>query len=565
MTKHTDEFSQFTEPVTCREYTLPRDENSTDLKGWIRGNTKIGPLLEVTTSYLQGEYGVEIKVESVNKVNSHSWIRISHGLNKLVTDLIDKEYDDNEQETSEMKFEEFALKTNVLAFASRSKAKAKPRRRTSACSSTRTVPIRGTIWTDIEPGAQFDQAYPVARRLNTLLRHGEWPREEDGATEFWRLKDDLWNKFEYSQYWSDDVWKSNIAGSGGNNNRFQIMYWLVRTRNSLSPSSSRSFRTQSHWSCTAGQCVNSKQFFEYIYHIRCAISLHSITNSGFIARGQNSIGERQTVFLTAVNPMDKNHKDPQELDVTEPRLASYKQKKWKRHQDTVHWVDFQLAQRKGLKFYQTRCNAIIFYDTLPAYCISKVVVMKSEKIIHQKVLCHLDHHRRFPTKIIGWKNWIQRSLEAAKRPNEPKPKAQLSRTVRPVGGQESTKVEELDIGFRVPGLSHSVVKEAEHLRVQELVKKIESHLHREALQADLQQKNVYNPFINNSKAMIRELGNVELFELCETTPRVQCAHCLLYWNQGIVYCTCGQFLVESESRRNFPNQDWMHSLSRTTW
>ena len=41
--------------------------------------------------------------------------------------------------------------------------------------------------------------------------------------------------------------------------------------------------------------------------------------------------------------------------------------------------------------------------------------------------------------------------------------------MRPVGGQESTKVEELDIDFRVIGLSHSVVKEAEHLRVQELV------------------------------------------------------------------------------------------------
>ena len=26
MTKDTDEFSQFTEPVTCREYTLPRDD-----------------------------------------------------------------------------------------------------------------------------------------------------------------------------------------------------------------------------------------------------------------------------------------------------------------------------------------------------------------------------------------------------------------------------------------------------------------------------------------------------------------------------------------------------------
>ena len=61
MTKDTEEFSQFIEPVTCREYTLPRVENSSDPKGWIRGNTKIGPVLEVTTSYLQGKYGVKIR------------------------------------------------------------------------------------------------------------------------------------------------------------------------------------------------------------------------------------------------------------------------------------------------------------------------------------------------------------------------------------------------------------------------------------------------------------------------------------------------------------------------
>ena len=47
MTKDTEEFSQFTESVACREYTLPRDEKSSDPKGWIRGNTKIGPVLEV--------------------------------------------------------------------------------------------------------------------------------------------------------------------------------------------------------------------------------------------------------------------------------------------------------------------------------------------------------------------------------------------------------------------------------------------------------------------------------------------------------------------------------------
>ena len=112
-------------------------------------------------------------------------------------------------------------------------------------------------------------------------------------------------------------------------------------------------------------------------------------------------------------------------------------------------------------------------------------------------------------------------------------------------------MEEHDIDFRVPGLSHAVVNEAEHLRVQELVKKMKSHPHREALHADLQQNNVYNPFSNNSKKRIHELVNVELFELCETIPKVQCSHCLLYWNQSIVYCICGHFLIDSESRRKF--------------
>ena len=152
MTIDIGEFSQFTDSVACPEYTLPRDENSSDPKGWIRGSTKIGHVLEVTTSYLQGKYGVDIKIESVNKDNSHSWVRISHGLNKLVTDLSNnKENDNNEQETSEMQFEDFALKTNVFAFESRSKAKAKPQRRTLASSSTRTVPIGERRWTDIEP------------------------------------------------------------------------------------------------------------------------------------------------------------------------------------------------------------------------------------------------------------------------------------------------------------------------------------------------------------------------------------------------------------------------------
>ena len=49
--------------------------------------------------------------------------------------------------------------------------------------------------------------------------------------------------------------------------------------------------------------------------------------------------------------------------------------------------------------------------------------------------------------------------------------------------------------------------------------------------------------------MIKDMENVELFELCETIPKVQCKECLLYWNQGIVHCTCGHLFQESEASR----------------
>ena len=95
--------------------------------------------------------------------------------------------------------------------------------------------------------------------------------------------------------------------------------------------------------------------------------------------------------------------------------------------------------------------------------------------------------------------------------------ADQTRTERPVSGQSCTQLEKIDIDFRVPGMSHAVVKEAENFDVQELVKKIESHPHRQALQADLQQNNAYNPFSEKSKKMLKNMG-----ELCETIPEVQC-------------------------------------------
>ena len=87
MTKDTAEILQFTDAVACLEYTLPRDEEASEPKVWIRRNTKIGPVLEVAACCLHGKYGVDIRIMSMNKDNSHSRVRISHGLNILVTNL----------------------------------------------------------------------------------------------------------------------------------------------------------------------------------------------------------------------------------------------------------------------------------------------------------------------------------------------------------------------------------------------------------------------------------------------------------------------------------------------
>ena len=43
MTKDTAEFSHFTDAVACREYTLPRDEEASEPKGWSEGTPKLGP------------------------------------------------------------------------------------------------------------------------------------------------------------------------------------------------------------------------------------------------------------------------------------------------------------------------------------------------------------------------------------------------------------------------------------------------------------------------------------------------------------------------------------------
>ena len=90
ITKDTGDVTQF-HAVVCREYTLLREDEASQSEGWLQGNTKIGPVLKVTTRHLHGKHGVEIRFMSLSRDNAHCWVGVSHGQNKFGTNLNNNE------------------------------------------------------------------------------------------------------------------------------------------------------------------------------------------------------------------------------------------------------------------------------------------------------------------------------------------------------------------------------------------------------------------------------------------------------------------------------------------
>ena len=295
VTKDTGDFRKF-HSVACREYTLLRDDRASQPKGWIQGNMRIGPVLEVTTSFQHFKYGIEIRIESVNKDSSHSWVRVSYGTVKYVIDSIE----DNTEIPADPQEEQIPqASTNVVA--ARSKAKAKPQPRELA--GTATIPLCERRWIDIEPSKQDLDSYDLSKKVINLLRHNQTlQREEGGAIEFYRIKFYLRNHHSQIHNWLDDRWKACLAAGGGSKRRYQycsdnsgtILY--LRALQGHSGSNLIDLTFQDNVLIGTG-------IFPYIYHVGCTFNLHSIINNGLVPGGHN-LSKRQTVFFLLVDPKD---------------------------------------------------------------------------------------------------------------------------------------------------------------------------------------------------------------------------------------------------------------------
>ena len=185
------------------------------------------------------------------------------------------------------------------------------------------------------------------------------------------------------QNWSDNRWLACLAAGGGPKRRYQycsdylgsIIY--LRALQGHSGDSIIDLAMQDHVLIGLG-------VFPYIYHVGSNFNISSILSNGLIPGGQE-LSTRQSVFFLLVDPRDENHRDPENIDYSVPRRARYMQNNWKRHQDTVFWIDINLGIiKEGLKFYQTRSNAIILQGVLPPSCIVRAERLKGGEPLYKR-------------------------------------------------------------------------------------------------------------------------------------------------------------------------------------
>ena len=185
------------------------------------------------------------------------------------------------------------------------------------------------------------------------------------------------------------------------------------TINSVPQSSPSPFRTQCCWSFITRHCCDSGRFLGV--HLSCRMWNQFTFDHQFgILFLEVKIWATDRQYSLHVDPMDKNCKDPDTIDLNAPRRAQDMHEARKKHQNTVYWVDINLAQKNWLKFYQTRSNAIILLETLPAYCIEKAVMMGSGEINIRESFCVTSTTSEDLLKTIGWKNGVQKLLDNQK-------------------------------------------------------------------------------------------------------------------------------------------------------
>ena len=149
-----------------------------------------------------------------------------------------------------------------------------------------------------------------------------------------------------------------------------------------------------------GPCINPERFLRVqLSHRMCKqFTLH---HEFRIDTGGQNLSKRQTVFFLLVDPMDKEHKDPDTIDLGATRLAQYMQKTWKKHQNTVIGSTSNLLKRNDLSSIRHDRTPSSFTTHSQLIVSRRLSRWKLEKSYTRKFLRHPRLFRRFPLQTIG--------------------------------------------------------------------------------------------------------------------------------------------------------------------
>ena len=92
------------------------------------------------------------------------------------------------------------------------------------------------------------------------------------------------------------------------------------------------------------------------------------------------------------------------------------------------------------------------------------------------------------------------------------------------------------VDYRIPGIPLSTVEQQDTTRdnkAKKLIEKFENHQHMESFLQDLSQTQKINKFSGQSKELIADMNNTEIFELCEISSKQQCPECNTYRETGV--------------------------------
>ena len=572
VTKPTGDFRQF-RSVACREYTLPRDVPASQPKGWIRGNMRIGPVLEITTSFQYFKDGIEIQIKFVNQDDSHSWVR-------------------NLADSRRFAF----LGQKSCRFTRRGRCTNKLR---SGCSQVESK-SEGIYWHDDHPTKwkSMDWHWTIKARSRIIQSLEE-------SHQFSSTQSEITSR----RRWSNPILQNQVPSTRPSSSntklvrwsmdslfgcrrriqtKISVLFWLLGI-NYLSPCSSRTFWEQSHWSCATGQRVDwtwnipwhlpcGKQFqssFNYqqwtctwrwkfeqktnsvlltlwskkwksqrsrVYRLLCTASrtilakcMEETLRYGILGRywswNQRRIDVQSDKIernYSSRNTSSKLHCkswkiekwrklfEKQNLSPRPPPKISLKHdRNWSRRNDQGLQLNIDQLANSFNSHLEKHFNLV-----LPSQPNSpKPIEDRTGQPVTQDIVGKLQEEL---SSVKDEEKRVLKSHDGTEQPVEGRlHKVQEDGYLqnRDDADKFNLAMDDENIDFNISGIPDATVKRSQSISVHDLIQKIESHTQKETIQNDLEQHRPFNPFSAESKVAIMAAGNTELCEIINVEPK----------------------------------------------